>query len=278
MFGYLRPFQDELKVKEARLYRAVYCGICRAMKKNIGNIPRLALQYDAVLPALLWMALSDEEGRIQMRRCIAQPIKAHSVMTDHPALDTAADVCLLMAHRKLLDNAKDDHGIAAVLGGKILLSAVRGSQRRLGEETTTEVDRCLALLEKLENAGCANLDEVADVSGCMMRALFLAGSVPDEAKNALSWLGYQTGRWVYLVDCIDDYDKDIQNGTYNVLVQTGLPREKALELARDACDYAAAQAAAALDLLDLKRYQNILENYYYAGMPYRLAQLGKKEK
>lgn len=82
MFGYLRPLQDELKVKEARLYRAVYCGICRAMARRAGQLPRLALQYDAVLPALLWLALSEKEGRMEKRRCVAQPVKAHPVMVD----------------------------------------------------------------------------------------------------------------------------------------------------------------------------------------------------
>ena len=59
---------------------------------------------------------------------------------------------------------------------------------------------------------------------------------------------------------------------------SGQPREEALNLAREACDYAAAQAAAALDIMELKRYRGLLENYYFAGMPYRLTQLGKKEK
>ncbi len=279
MFGYLRPLQDELKVKEARLYRSVYCGICRAMARRAGQLPRLALQYDAVLPALLWLSLSPKEGRMEKRRCVAQPVKAHPVMVDHPALDVAADVCLLLAHRKLKDNAADEHRIPAAAGSLLLAKAVKGSQERLGRETVEEVDRHLARLSALEREGCGVLDEVADASGGMLQALFLAGpELPEEAKKPLGWLGYQTGRWVYLADCIDDYDKDAQSGAYNVLRMSGHPREEALELAREACDYAAAQAAATLDLMDLKRYRGLLENYYFAGMPYRLTQLGKKEK
>ncbi len=279
MFGYLRPLQDELKVKEARLYRAVYCGICRAMARRAGQLPRLALQYDAVLPALLWLALSEKEGRMEKRRCVAQPVKAHPVMVDHPALDVAADVCLLLAHRKLKDNAADEHRITAAAGSRLLAGAVKGSQERLGRETVEEVDQCLTRLSQLEREGCSALDEVADASGGMLQALFLAGpGLPEAAKKPLGWLGYQTGRWVYLADCIDDYDQDAQSGAYNVLLMSGQPREEALNLAREACDYAAAQAAAALDLMDLKRYRGLLENYYFAGMPYRLTQLGKKEK
>ena len=97
-------------------------------------------------------------------------------------------------------------------------------------------------------------------------------------SEALGWLGYQTGRWVYLVDCMDDYEADAAAGTYNVLIESKMDRKQALTLAWEACDYAAAQADAALDLLDIKRYRSILENYYYAGLPHRLSQLAKKEQ
>lgn len=216
---------------------------------------------------------------MEKRRCVAQPVKAHPVMVDHSALDVAADVCLLLAHRKLKDNAADEHKITAAAGSLLLAKAVKGSQDRLGHKTVEQVDRSLARLSQLESEGCSALDEVADASGGMLQALFLAGpGLPEAVKKPLGWLGYQTGRWVYLADCIDDYDQDAQSGAYNVLLMSGQPREEALNLAREACDYAAAQAAAALDLMDLKRYRGLLENYYFAGMPYRLTQLGKKEK
>jgi hypothetical protein len=32
MFGYVRPYRDELKVKDYELYRAVYCGLCHSLK------------------------------------------------------------------------------------------------------------------------------------------------------------------------------------------------------------------------------------------------------
>ena len=46
MFGYILPDKPELKVKELDIYNAYYCGICRSIKKNVGNIPRFSLTYD----------------------------------------------------------------------------------------------------------------------------------------------------------------------------------------------------------------------------------------
>ena len=34
MFGYLQPFKDELRMKDHQLYKSVYCGLCKSMKKK----------------------------------------------------------------------------------------------------------------------------------------------------------------------------------------------------------------------------------------------------
>ena len=279
MFGYLRPLQDELKVKDARLYRAVYCGICRAIAQTSGQLPRIALQYDAVLPAMLWMGLSDQEPILKPRRCIAQPIKRHLVMENHTALNLAGDICLLLAHRKLVDDAADEGKWLSHAGGRLLYPVVNKAQKRIGPNTLAIVDRELQRLTDLEKQRCTQMDEVADASGRIMEAIFLCfPQLPPSSMQALSWLGYHTGRWVYLADCMDDYERDAKTGAYNVLLESKLDKKQAFSLAWETCDYAAAQAAAALDLLDIKRYGSILENYYFAGLPHRLTQLAKKEQ
>ena len=54
MFGYIRPMECELKVREQQEYRAHYCGLCKAIGKRYGLLARLALNYDcAFLSAFL---------------------------------------------------------------------------------------------------------------------------------------------------------------------------------------------------------------------------------
>ena len=36
MFGYVRPYKPELKVKEYELFRAAYCGLCWSLKEKYG--------------------------------------------------------------------------------------------------------------------------------------------------------------------------------------------------------------------------------------------------
>ena len=61
MLGYITPDKPELKVWEYEMYSAYYCGICKAIKKRHGEIPRLVLSYDSVLLAMILSAVYDLE-------------------------------------------------------------------------------------------------------------------------------------------------------------------------------------------------------------------------
>ena len=61
MFGYVRPYVPDLRVREHELYRAVYCGLCRSMGKHTGCASSFTLSYDFVFLAAVRMVL--EIGR-----------------------------------------------------------------------------------------------------------------------------------------------------------------------------------------------------------------------
>ena len=42
MFGYVKPWLPELRVREEATYRALYCGLCRTMKKTVGRLSTLS--------------------------------------------------------------------------------------------------------------------------------------------------------------------------------------------------------------------------------------------
>ena len=73
MFGYVRPYVPELKVKENELYNAVYCGLCRSMGKTTGTASRLSLSYDMVFLALVRSAYCGESFEIEQKRCFVHP-------------------------------------------------------------------------------------------------------------------------------------------------------------------------------------------------------------
>ena len=36
MFGYVRPYRDELKLRQLKDYEALYCGLCRSIGRRHG--------------------------------------------------------------------------------------------------------------------------------------------------------------------------------------------------------------------------------------------------
>jgi len=45
MFGYVQPMRPELRVRDMTLYKAWYCGLCKAIKKRYGTAARGVLSY-----------------------------------------------------------------------------------------------------------------------------------------------------------------------------------------------------------------------------------------
>lgn len=110
MFGYVIPRNDELKVRELREYRAYYCGLCSCLGSNYGFTGQLSLTYDMTFLCLLLSALYEPEISVQNIRCVAHPAHKHlskqSVYTKY-----AADMNILLAYYKCMDDWKDEHKI-----------------------------------------------------------------------------------------------------------------------------------------------------------------------
>ena len=56
MFGYVTASLKELEENARKRYGAVYCGICRRIRVQSGNVARLGLSYDMAFLALLLMS------------------------------------------------------------------------------------------------------------------------------------------------------------------------------------------------------------------------------
>ena len=57
MLGYVKIDKGELKVREYEVYTGYYCGICKSIGKRYGQLPRMALSYDAAFLAVLLASL-----------------------------------------------------------------------------------------------------------------------------------------------------------------------------------------------------------------------------
>ena len=109
VFGYVKPRESDLLVKELEFYKATYCGICRAMKHHTGAVSNITLSYDSVFLALVRMVyLDDKDFAAGKVRCIAHPIKRCKIIKENDAIEYTARVFALLAYHKIRDDKKDE--------------------------------------------------------------------------------------------------------------------------------------------------------------------------
>ncbi len=285
LFGYVRPLEPELKVREAASYKAHYCALCKAIGARFGLLARNALSYDCAFLALV-LAAREEPQKAGREACIVNPLSRRPVMPESPSFDYAAAVNIVMAYGKLDDDWRDDKKLTALFGKGALNGAYRKalySYPELGQAVMSGLDK----LSALEREGCGIMDEAADAFAAMLASVF---ALPETGREraAMEWLGYNIGKWIYLVDAFDDLEKDAAKGSYNVLL-TQFQREgqsasdiRALAEPRVRLNLIRAlqEAQKALLLLDFKSQRALIENIVEFGCRARTEQVlcGNKEE
>ena len=113
MFGYIVPLTGELKVRELNVYRAYYCGLCKALKSEYRKTA--VLNFDSVFLYLLADGLRGEAGEPQMEKCALHPVKRRPAIVT-PAAGYAADINILMAYYSAEDHVRDGRRACALRG------------------------------------------------------------------------------------------------------------------------------------------------------------------
>lgn len=214
MFGYVTPDKPNLFMKDFVLFRANYCGVCHAMKKESGQIARLTVNYDIAFISAFFHDLREEKREIVMKRCILNP-KKRPVVDVTPLMREIARLNLILAGLKIRDDRAD--GDSSFLR-RLLFSREIKKARKKSPELAALADECAERQIKEEKEGCA-LDGAAEPFADMMRKVFryFAG---EKSTPAVEKLGYLLGKYVYLIDALDDYDEDAKKHRFNAFRRT----------------------------------------------------------
>ncbi len=275
MFGYVRPYQPSLVVADREFYRALYCGVCRSMKKETGALSGFSLNYDLVFLALVRLLTEENHVSIRHRRCIAHPLRRRPMVSQHPATDYAARVSAVLVYYKLKDDIADSR-LLGKLPPSAALPVFSVARRRAALGTLDGVIAdCLARLAALECERCASIDLPAGVFGELLGEVFAYGT-EGEVHDTLFRTGRAIGRFIYAADAADDYEQDVKRGGYNPYVLT-YGRELNDDARRDIhasliCMLAEGEDAfRALPFGGTRTVRRLIENILYEGLPRRVA-------
>jgi len=269
MYGYVRPQKAELRMRDYELFRAAYCGLCETLRRRCGAVSRLVVNYDLTFLA---MVLSDRTDT-EMKRCPVHPLRKRACVCSGEAMEAAADYSVILAWWKLRDNMRDESAPKALLSGSGAALFKRAYEKAAAARPDFDRNtrRCLRELETLEREKCGSLDRAAD---CFARILaFAAGESGSEQQRRIRReLFYHVGRYVYILDAVDDLADDVRKNSYNPLRFRLADDREALSAeekasVRATLNLSQRSAAAALLLREEDAWQPILENIVTLGLP-----------
>lgn len=313
MLGYVKIDKGELKVREYEVYTGYYCGVCKSIGRRYGQLPRMVLSYDAAFLAILLASLSDESDTTVQEHCIAHPVIKKKTVIRNRAIDYAGDVMLILAWYKLADDAADE---GKVYAKPVMLMMKRIFRRlnSLYPELCSSVKCHLSALSALEREKCASIDMAAEAFSKIMEDIFTEGlqavygseppqqtspgadrsdygisgasgmqngpcgfaSPGNDTRELLARAGYHLGKWVYMIDAVDDIEENIESGAYNPLLfrfKFDAANETADEFrARIEPDlrfnlyHYLAMLSRCTDSLDIRKNAGIIENVIYFGL------------
>ena len=156
------------------------------------------------------------------------------------------------------------------------------------EKIYEQISCHLNKLYQLEKQNCAVLDEVADQFGEVMRVIFTPDFVAGPAKDSVSALAYQIGRWIYILDAFDDLIDDYEKKKYNPLIlqyqfcDNSQTIDDFSQVVKGeittSLDHTLAQIALLSEKIPFSKNKGILFNIFYLGMPQKQRQILERKK
>lgn len=288
MFGFVAADAGALSEEEKERYRAVYCGLCLALRDRYGQLSRACLTYDLTFFVLLCNSLHEPAETQGASHCVMHPAPAaprpwaRSTWTDY-----AADLSVALAYHKVLDDIADDGDLAARAAERLLAGAYERARARIPEQCA-EIERAMAAIRAIEGAERNNTPALSDSTETACVSPLSADATdtalafdPDAAARefgrmlgrlfahnqgfwaeAMEALGNGLGRFIYLMDATVDFANDARTGSYNPFVTLGSDADAM----RATLALAAADAAAPYERLPLVQDAHLMDAILYSGV------------
>ena len=256
-------------VKDGVLYKALYCGLCKSIGSSCGQRARLGLSYDMTFLSALLHNIMNTDVKIENRHCILHPIVRRPMAEDDDITRAVACLNTAFTYYKLSDDVEDEKK------GRLKRSLFKKGLKKasaLHPEIGKIIRRNMQALSALEKKKCSSLDMAADPFGTMIAELsdYCLGEYATEATRGLC---YGIGKWVYLIDALDDYDKDVKKGNYNPFFEAfgNASRAEMLEKNGEEADFVfkSVFASNAENLKNIRFYFNhdLTDNIILRGLP-----------
>lgn len=280
MFGYVKIYKPELKVKDYEAYRGVYCSLCKKLGQDYGILSRLTLNYDFTLLALIRLGFKQECCGFKESRCSFNPSKkCMQCINGEEELAFSAAAAMIMCYHKVNDDIADSPFLKGT--AKRVLKPYFSLKRKKAAKLYPQIDEIISSAMERQMVAEQNpdsgIDESADPSAKAMGDLLSLG-FEGEKQEKLRRVGYLAGRWVYLADALDDMENDKKTHSYNVFNNKFSDEKEARDYAVGALNLTAGQLVREFATLNPIRFSDIMENIIVDGLHNSMKEILKKKE
>ncbi len=211
MFGYVRADTPYLYIKDETLYKAMYCGLCKGIAEVCGHSARMGLSYDITFLSVVLHNILGEDIKIEKSHCLTHCIRSRAMAEVDELTRKLGALNTALFYYKLTDDIADgDRGRGKRLWFKKGMKRVKKKY----PEVEKIVRENMRAQEGVEKAAVDSVDRAADATATMLQQ-FSVYALGEKATAHTDKLFYAVGKWIYLIDALDDYDKDVKKGAYN---------------------------------------------------------------
>lgn len=276
-----------MKIKEYEVFKAYYCGLCKELGRQYGQMSRFSLNYETTFLALFLSGLSEKKPVILPASCIANPFKKKPIIQNNEYISYASDISIMLTYHKFHDMKKDERPVIGAAGMLALSRAYKKACKRHPDKASV-IERLLCNLDALESQKCSKVDEAAEPFAELMKQIFLCDNIKLKAEELshIKYIAYNLGRFIYIIDAYDDLAKDVKCGNYNPLLENFNFDGGDLQTFKKAIEdwvsfnltYTLSTINATCDKLNFYRHKAIVQNILQLGLYSQLERIIKREK
>ncbi len=272
MFGYVRINKMDLTFREYENYKGYYCGLCKYLKENHGEISRIGLNYDITFLIVILSAIYKPKTNIFEEVCLVSPFKRKKKLINE-ITEYAASMNVLLTYYKLEDNLLDDKGVKDILAYNLYKSKLKIAHEKYPHKSKI-IKEQMKLLNELEKNKEYNIDKVSNTFGELMGEIFAYKK--DKYEDDLRRIGFNIGKYIYILDAYEDLNEDYKKGRYNPFMEYINKREELKIRVDRLISISLGLLASSIDRLNLQVNRGIIENIVYSGVYLRYKNILEK--
>ena len=262
MFGYVRINKMDLTFREYEHYKAYYCGLCKYLKRNHTELSRLTINYDITFLIVLLSSIYQPSAQVFHEKCIVDPVKKKKHIINE-ITEYAASMNILLTYYKLEDDVNDEGGIKSRLARQVYKKSFKTAYDKYPKKADF-IKKCLGELRSLEEDQSSSIDQTSNCFARLLEEIF--DYKDDEYRDRLRKVGFNIGKYIYIMDAYEDLDEDLEKGRYNPFTSYKDDREALKDRVDKLIGMTLARLEEGILDLDIEVNKSIIDNIIYSGV------------